>query len=166
MGALFVTPGTCMILRASLQTFLKRYHFTFSLYYNIIPNNVWLFVSIVILDDLEWTHGQLCCCHSLTVDDQYNKRKKNETCKNWGQHVSISYSIDFQRAADEVYKEFNNQPFNSFEDSCCHLVFISRVECMKSSEVSLSNQFWHLCHCLSHSWGFCSPFKNAQMKLS
>ncbi|PIK35652.1 putative BRCA1-associated protein-like [Apostichopus japonicus] len=47
---------------------------------------------------------------------------------------SIIANILEKRAADEVYKEFNNQPFNSFEDSCCHLVFISRVECMKSSE--------------------------------
>lgn len=39
-----------------------------------------------------------------------------------------------QRAADEVYKEFNNQPFNSFEDSRCHLVYVASVECMKSNE--------------------------------
>ncbi|XP_054749182.2 BRCA1-associated protein-like [Lytechinus pictus] len=39
-----------------------------------------------------------------------------------------------QSHADEFYKEYNGKPYNSFDDFVCYLVFVSRVECMKSCE--------------------------------
>lgn len=39
-----------------------------------------------------------------------------------------------QEAADEFYKTFNGQKFNSIEDDVCSLVYVSRVETCKESE--------------------------------
>ncbi|XP_071480880.1 BRCA1-associated protein-like [Diadema antillarum] len=39
-----------------------------------------------------------------------------------------------QSHADEFYKEYNGKPYNSFDDFICYLVYVSRVECMKSCE--------------------------------
>ena len=42
----------------------------------------------------------------------------------------------FQDFADEFYKMFNNQPFNSIEPDVCHLVYVAHVETVKEQEVT------------------------------
>ncbi|XP_028519639.1 BRCA1-associated protein isoform X2 [Exaiptasia diaphana] len=39
-----------------------------------------------------------------------------------------------QELADEFYNTYNGQPYNSFEEEVCHLVYVAKVEIMKSSE--------------------------------
>ena len=38
-----------------------------------------------------------------------------------------------QKEADCFYKDYNAKPFNSLESDLCHLVYVARVEVMKSS---------------------------------
>ncbi|XP_070571889.1 BRCA1-associated protein-like [Ptychodera flava] len=39
-----------------------------------------------------------------------------------------------QKLADEFYKTYNGQPFNSIEPELCHCVYVARVETVKESE--------------------------------
>ncbi|KAK3737456.1 hypothetical protein QZH41_008333, partial [Actinostola sp. cb2023] len=39
-----------------------------------------------------------------------------------------------QELSDEFYNTYNGQPYNSFEEEVCHLVYVAKVEIIKSSE--------------------------------
>lgn len=41
-----------------------------------------------------------------------------------------------QESADDCYRSCNGTPYNGIEKDICHLVYVSRVEVMKESEVS------------------------------
>ncbi|EDO31557.1 predicted protein [Nematostella vectensis] len=42
--------------------------------------------------------------------------------------------IKFKNQAHEFYNTFNGQQYNSFEEEVCHLVYVAKVEIVKSSE--------------------------------
>lgn len=42
-----------------------------------------------------------------------------------------------QTLADEFYSTYNAIPFNSIEDYVCHLVYVAKVESVKTGEVNL-----------------------------
>lgn len=49
-----------------------------------------------------------------------------------------------QKYADEFYKYFNGNAFNSIEPEICHLIYVVKVETAKSSEVSLVTEWFSL----------------------